>query len=144
MYSAKEVIKKMRRMDFTAQKESKELSNKILVQKGGKSLNKLKTRKRHRISSSSQSRFHLDKERRKVRNQVKRSEGGDLLVPLRLHHLLIPRALTVRKKTKKPKGSILYRMKINLNGTFHLSLHLMQTHSLSTTQSVKHIQYQTT
>ena len=96
--------------------------------------------------------LHLDEERREVRSQVKRSEGGDLLVRLRLHHLLIPRALRVRKKTKKPRGSILYRMKINLNGTSRLSLHLMQTHSLRntsqrkvfTTQSVKYIPCQTT
>ena len=72
MYSAKEVIKKMRRMDFTAQKESKELSNKILVQKGGKSLNKLKTRKRHRISSSSQSRFPPRQRKKKSKKPSKK------------------------------------------------------------------------
>ena len=96
--------------------------------------------------------LHLDEEKREVRSQVKRSEGRDLLVRLRLHRLLIPRALRVRKKTKKPRGSILYRMKINLNGTSRLSLHLMQTHSLRnasqrkvfTTQSVKYIPCQTT
>ena len=34
MYNAKEAIKKMRSMVLMAQKKSKELSNKILVQKG--------------------------------------------------------------------------------------------------------------
>ena len=34
MYNAKEAIKKMRKMVLMAQKKSKELSNKILVQKG--------------------------------------------------------------------------------------------------------------
>ena len=81
--------------------------------------------------------LHLDKKRREVRSQVKRSEGGDLLVRLRLHRLLIPWALRVRKKTKKPRGSILYRMKINLNGTSCLSLHLVQTHSLRNTSHRK-------
>ena len=96
--------------------------------------------------------LHLDEDRRKVRSKVKRSEGKDLLVRLRLHLLLISQALRVTGKTKKPRGSILYWMKINLNGTSRLSLHLMQTHSLRntsqrkafTTQSVKCILYQTT
>ena len=94
----------------------------------------------------------VDEERIEVRSQVKRSEGGDPLVRLHLHRLLIPRALRVRKKTKEPGGSILYRMKINLNEISRLSLHLMQTHSLRntsqrkvfTTQSVKFIPRQTT
>ena len=34
MYNAKEAFKKMRRMALMAQEDSKELSNKILVQKG--------------------------------------------------------------------------------------------------------------
>ena len=72
MYNAKEVIKKMRRMDFTAQKESKELSNKILVQKGGKYLNKLRTRKRHRTSSSSQSRFPPRQRKKKSKKPSKK------------------------------------------------------------------------
>ena len=112
--------------------------------KRGKSLKKRKTRKRRLLPNLV---LHLDEERREVRNQVKRSEGGDLLVRLRLHRLLIPRALRVRKRTKKPRGSILYQMKINLNRSSCLSLHLMQTHSLRntsqrkvfTTQSVKYI-----
>ena len=72
MYNAKEVIKKMRRMDFTGQKESKELSNKILVQKGGKYLNKLRTRKRHRTSSSSQSRFPPRQRKKKSKKPSKK------------------------------------------------------------------------
>ena len=135
-----------------AQKLSKELSNEILVQKRA---NLAKNERQgnnvaHPLLPNLV--VHLDKERREVRSQVKRSDGGDLLVRLRLHRLLIPRALRVRKKTKKPRGSIFHRMKINLSGTSRLSLHLMQTHSLRntsqkkvfTTQSVKYIPYQTT
>ena len=59
--------------------------------------------------------LHLNEERRDLRSQVKRSKGGDLVVRLHLHNLLIPRALSVRKKIKKPTGFILYQMKINLN-----------------------------
>ena len=55
--------------------------------KRGKSLKKRKTRKRRLLPNLV---LHLDEERREVRNQVKRSEGGDLLVRLRLHRLLIP------------------------------------------------------
>ena len=110
-----------------AQKQSKELSNEILVQKGANL-----SRNERQGNDVAQPLLpilvlHLDEERREVRSQVKRSEGGDLLVCLRLHRLLIPRALRVRKKTKKPRDSILYRTKISLNGTSRLSLHLMQT-----------------
>ena len=152
MYNAKIAIKIMRRMALMAQKQSKELSNEILVQKGAN----LSRNERQRNDAAHPLLpnlvLHLDEERREVRSQVKRSEGGDLLVRLRLHHLLIPRALRVRKKTKKPRGSILYRMKINLNGTSRLSLHLMQRHSLRntsqrkvfTTQSVNYILCETT
>ena len=90
------------------QKQSKELSNEILVQKGanlsrnGRQGNDIA----HPLLPNLV--VHLDEEKRGVRSQVKRSEGGDLLVRLCLHRLLIPRALRVRKKTKKPRGSILY------------------------------------
>ena len=126
--------------------------------KSGKSLKKRKTRKQLLIlffipsTSSSQSLLHLDEERREVKNKVKRSKGKDLLVRLRFYRLLIPGALRVRKKTKKPRGSTLYQMKINLNGTSRISFRLMQRHILRnasqrkvfTNQSVKYIQYQTT
>ena len=72
--------------------------------------------------------LHLDEEKREVKIKVKRRE--DLLVCLRLHHLLIPRALRVRQTTKKPRSSILYLIKINLNETSRLRLHLMKTHKL--------------
>ena len=151
-YNAKKAIKIMRRMALMAQKQSKELSNEILVQKGAN----LSRNERQRNDAAHPLLpnlvLHLDEERREVRSQVKRSKGGDLLVRLRLHRILIPRALRVRKTTKKPRGSILYQMKINLNGTSHLSFHLMQAHSLRntsqrklfTTQSVKYIPCQTT
>ena len=126
--------------------------------KRGKSLKRRKKRKQLLIlffipsTSSSQSLLHLDEERREVKSKVKRSKGKDLLVRLRFHRLLIPRALRVRKKTKKPRGSTLHQMKINLNGISRLSLHLMQRHisrntsqrKVFTDQSVKYIQYQTT
>ena len=142
----------MRRMALIAQKQSKELSNEILVQK------RANLSRNERQGNDVTHPFllslvlHLDEERREVRSQVKRSEGGDLLVRLCLHRLLIPQALRVRKKTNKPRGSILYRTKINLSGTSRLSLHLMETHSLKntsqrkvlTTQSVMYIPYQTT
>ena len=130
----------------------KKLSNEILVQKGANL-----SRKKRQGNGLAHPLFpklvlHLDEERKEARSKVKRSEGKDLLVRLRVHLLLIPWALRVRKKTKKPRGSILHRMKINLNGTSRLSLHLMQTHSLRntsqgkvfTTQSVKYILCQTT
>ena len=96
--------------------------------------------------------FHLDEEKREVKGKAKRGKGEDPLVRLCLHRLLIPRALRVWKKTKKQRGSILYQIKINLNGTSCLSLYLMQTLSLRnifqrkafTTQSVKYISYQIT
>ena len=151
MYNAKEAIKKTRRMALMAQKKSKELSNEILVQQGANlSRNK---RQGNDVANPLLSNLipRLDEEIREVRSQVKRSEGGDLLVCLRLYRLLIPEALRLRKKTKKPRGSILYGMKIKLNGTSHLSLHLMQTHSLRDisqrkvfmAQSVKYIPYKT-
>ena len=88
------------------------LSNEVLVQKGA-NLSK-KERQGNDVAHPLLPNLflHLDEERRKVRSQVKRSEGGDLLVRLCLHCLVIPRALRVRKKSKKPRGSILYRMKI--------------------------------
>ena len=126
VYNAKEVIKKMRRMVLMVQKYSKELSNEILVQKGANfSKNKRQGNETHSFLSNLI--LYLDKERKEVRSQAKRNKGGDLLVHLCFHRLLIPRALWVRKKTKKPKDSILYRMKINLNGTSRLSLHLSKT-----------------
>ena len=91
-----------------AQKQSKELSNEILVQKRA---NLAKNeRQGNNIAHPLLPNLvvHLDEERREVRSQVKRSDGGDLLVRLRLHRLLIPRALRVWKKTKKLTGSILY------------------------------------
>ena len=139
------------RMALMAQKQSKELSNEILVQKGANLSRNERQRNDVTHPLLLNLVLHLDEQRREVRSQVKRSEGGDLLVRL-LHRLLIPRALRVREKTKKPRGSILYQMKINLNGTPRLSLHLIQTHSLRntsqkkvfTTQSVKYIPCQTT
>ena len=109
------------------QKQSKELSNEILVHKGANlSRNERQGKDIANILLTNLV-LHLNEERRDLRSQVKRSEGGDLVVRLHLHHLLIPRALSVRKKIKKPTGFILYQMKINLNGTSRLSLHLMQT-----------------
>ena len=120
MYIAKEAIERMKRMALMAQKKSKELSNEILVQKGGKPLKKRKAKKLRCTSSSSQSRFQPRGRKKRRKKQVKRSEGEDLVsiseVRLRLHCFLIPRALRVRKKTKKLRGSILYRMNISLNG----------------------------
>ena len=143
----------MTRMALMAQKQSKELSNEILVQKVANLSRKKRQGNGVTRPLLPNLVLHLGEERREVRSQVKRSEGGDLLVCLRLHRHLIPRALRVRKKTKKPRGSILYQMKINLNGTSRLSLHLMQTHSLRNThplrkvftvQSVLYIPCQTT
>ena len=99
---------KIRRMALTAQKWSKELPNKILVQK---EVNLSRNERQgndvaHLLLPNLV--LHLDEERREVRSQVNKSEGEDLLVPLRLHPLLIPLALRVRKKTKKPRGSTLY------------------------------------
>ena len=116
MYIAKEATKRMKRMALMAQKKSKELSNEILVQKGGKPLKKRKAKKLRCTSSSSQCRFQPRGRKKRRKKQVKRSEGKDLLVRLRLHCFLIPRALRVRKKTKKSRGSMLYRMNISLNG----------------------------
>ena len=45
--------------------------------------------------------FTQTKKKKEARSKSKRSEGEDSLVRLRLHHLLICRALRVRKKTKK-------------------------------------------
>ena len=104
----------MKRMALMAQKKSKELSNEILVQKWDKSLKKQKAKKLRCTSSSSQSRFQPRGRKKRSKKQVKRSEGEDLLVCLRLHCFLIPRALRARKKIKKPRGSILYRMNISL------------------------------
>ena len=73
-----------------AQKKSKELSNEILVQQGANlSRNK---RQGNDVADRLLSNLipHLDEEIGEVRSQVKRSEGGDLLVCLRLHRLLIP------------------------------------------------------
>ena len=72
MYSAKEEIKKKRRMALMAQKESKELSNKTLVQKRGKSFKKLKTKKRRRTSSSSQSRSPPRQRKKRSRKPSKK------------------------------------------------------------------------
>ena len=45
--------------------------------------------------------LQLGEERREIRNKVKRSEGEDLLVRLRLHRLiLIPRALRVGRRPR--------------------------------------------
>ena len=133
MYNAKKAIKRMRRKTLMAQKYNKKLSNEILAQK--------------RVNLSRNERqgndaalpllpnlvLYLDEERREVRSKVKRSEGEDLLVRLRLYHLLlIPRGLRVTKKTKKPRGFILYQMKINLNGFSRLE-RIFQTHSLRNT-----------
>ena len=73
-----------------AQKKSKELSNEILVQQGANlSRNE---RRRNNVGHPLLPNLvlHLEEERREVRSRVKRSEGGDLLVRLRLHCLLIP------------------------------------------------------
>ena len=108
MYNAKEAIKKISRMGLMAQKYSKELSNKILVQKGvNLSRNESQGNDVAHLLLPNLV-LHLDEERREIRSQVNKSEGEDLLVPLRLHPLLIPLALRVRKKTKKPRGSTLY------------------------------------
>ena len=132
---------------FMAQNQSKRLSNDILVQKG----TNLSRNERqgndvaHPLLPNLV--LHLQEE-----SKVKRSKGEDLLVRLCLLRLLIPLALRVRKKTKKTRGFILYQMKINLNETSRLSLHLMQKHNLGntsqreafTTQSVNYIPYQIT
>ena len=118
------------------------------AEKKGKSHTKRKTRKRCHIFSGAQSgspcRWW------KKRGEAKGGKGEDHLAHVRLHRLLIPRALWVRKKTRKRRGSILYWMKINLSGTTCQSLHLVQTLSFSNTsyrkafmtQSVKCIMYQ--
>ena len=83
------------------QKQSKELSNEILVQKG----TDLSRNERqgndiaHPLLPTLV--LHLDEETRDVRSKVKRSEGEDPLVRLRLHRLLIPRALGVKKSRTK-------------------------------------------
>ena len=53
---------------------------------------------------------------RKVKSKAKGDEGEDSLVCLCLHRLLTSRVLRMRKKNKKPRGSILYQIKISLNG----------------------------
>ena len=136
IYNAKEPIKKMRWMALMAQKQSKELSNKILVQKGANlSRNKRQGNDVGHLLPNLV--LQLGEERREIRNKVKRSEGEDLLIRLGLHSLLILRALRVRKNTQKPRGSMLYRIKINLNGISRLSLHLMQTQSSRNTSQRK-------
>ena len=140
-------------MALMAQKEQRALQQDSSL-KRGKSHKKRKTRKRCRTYSSSQSRSppRRRKKRNKSSSKSKRSEGEDPLVRLRRNRRLIPRALRVIKKTKKPRDFTLYQMKINVNGTSRLSLHLMQTFSLRKTyqrkafmaQSVKYIPYQIT
>ena len=74
------------------QKYSKELSNEILVQKGANfSKNKRQGNETHSFLSNLI--LYLDKERKEVRSQAKTNKGGDLLVHLCFHRLLIPRAL---------------------------------------------------
>ena len=94
--------------------------------KRGKFLKKRKTRKRN-TSFSFQSRSLPRQRKKRSQKPTIRNKGGDLLVHICFHLLLIPRALRVRKKTKKPRDSILYRIKTNLNGTSRLSLHLSKT-----------------
>ena len=68
----------------------KKLSNEILVQKGANL-----SRKKRQGNGLAHPLFpklvlHLDEERKEARSKVKRSEGKDLLVRLRVHLLLIP------------------------------------------------------
>ena len=133
-------IKKMRRGSHGS-KKSKKLFSEILIQQE-KNLTR-KTRKWRHTSFFHNLVLHLEEENRKIRSKGKRSEWEDSQIHLRLHHLLIHRALRVGR------GSILQKMKINLNETFHLTLHFMQILSLRnvsqrkafTTQSVKYILY---
>ena len=132
MDNAKKVIKRMRRKTLVAQKYSKKLSNEILDQKGVNLSRNERQGNDAALPLLPNLVLYLDEERREVRSKVKRSEGEDLLVRLRLYHLLIPRGLRVTKKTKKPRGFILYQMKINLNGFSRLE-RIFQTHSLRNT-----------
>ena len=76
--------------------------------------------------------------------------GKDPQVCLPLHNLVIPRALRVTKKAKKPKGFILRQMRIDLNGTFQSELASYASTQFEkyipkkkafTTQSLKYILY---
>ena len=113
-------------MALMAQKKSKVLSSKILIQKGENLTRNKRQGNYVTYLVLPNLVLHLDQEKREVRSEAKRGEGEYPLVRLRLHCLLIPGALRVRKKTKKPRGSILYQMKINLDETSLLSLYLMQ------------------
>ena len=105
-----------------------------------------------RTSSAFRVRFPRRRRKKRSKKQSKKRRRRRSRVRLRLHCLLITRVLRMRKKTKKPRGSILYQIKINLNRTSRLRLHLMQTLGLRniferktfTTQSVKYIPYQIT
>ena len=72
-----------------AQKWSKDLSNKILAQKGANLSRNERQENNVRYSLLPNLVLHLDEERREVRSKVKRSEEEDLLVRLRLHRLHI-------------------------------------------------------
>ena len=106
MYKENEAIKRMMWMTLIAQKRSKELSSGILAQKG----TNLTRNKRqgnnvaHLLLPNLV--LQLDEVKREVRSNIKIGEGEDPLVCLFLRFLcvLIPRALRVRKKTKKTKG----------------------------------------
>lgn len=101
----KEAIKIMRKMAaLMTENYNKELSNNILVQKG-ENLSR-KKRQGNDVAHPFLPNLvlQLDKERREVKSEVKRSKGEDVLVYV--HRFLTPRALRVRKKAKKPRGSI--------------------------------------
>ena len=69
MYNAKEAFKKMRRMALMAQEDSKELSNKILVQKGANlSRNERQGNNVAHLHLPNLV-LHLDEERREVKRQ---------------------------------------------------------------------------
>ena len=120
MYKVKEAIKKMWSIALMAQKKSKELSSEILVQKRANLTRNL--RQRNDVVHLLSHLVLLDEEKREVRSKARRGEGDDSLV-----RLCLPQVPRARKRTKNRRGSILYRMKIILNGTFRLSLHLTLT-----------------
>ena len=125
MYKVNEAIKKMWSIALMAQKKSKELSSEILVQKVANLTRHV--RQRNDVVHLLSHLVLIDEEKREVRSKARRGEGEDSLVRLCLHRPLIPQVPRARKRTKKSRGSILYRMKIILNGTFRLSLHLTLT-----------------
>ena len=81
-----------------AQKKSKELSSKILVQKGTNLTRNKRPRNHFRHLHLPNLFLHQDEEKREVRRKAERSEGGDHLFRLGLQLLLIPRALRVRNQ----------------------------------------------